>query len=87
MMRPYRKPAARAAEMKGSAPDVITQAELARAAKLQSEAWSAAEKARVCGKEIEQRIRDGAVVAPGKLIFDRRFQTAARKHNTIAFKG
>ena len=84
MLRPHRKQPARAPELEGSAPDVITQDELARLAKLQSEAWCAAERARVYAQEIEQRIRHGAVVAPGKLIFDRTFQTAARKRDTMS---
>ena len=73
--------------MEGSTPDVITQVELAAAVRLQSEAWRAAEKARVYAENIEQRIRAGAVVAPGELKFDRRFQTAVRKRNKIVSKG
>jgi hypothetical protein len=84
MLRPYRKLPGRAAKSEGSAPDVITQTELASAAKLQSEAWQCAEKARNCAKEIENRIRRGAVVAPGALTFDRRFQIAVRKPDTTA---
>ena len=76
---PYRKSPQREIKLERFASNIVTQRELAHVAKLQSEVWLMAEEARAYAQEIDHRLRSGAAVTRGELVFDRRFQIVVRK--------
>lgn len=64
--------------------DWIEQKTLERLTELQQTEFLAASETRECAFEVEARIRQGAQIRPGALVFDRKLKMARRREDEKA---